>query len=122
MVDDAKAYVLKKDGEQQNYMLSREQLKFLRASDSAVPWLYGMPKVHKKDCPVREISSAVGSCGHDLAAALIASYVRDGDDFVEMIQQKLSRFKRAARKGGKMVSLDIKAMFPNIPMEEALKV
>ncbi|CAM9778342.1 unnamed protein product, partial [Heterosigma akashiwo] len=85
-----------------------------------------MPKVHKKDCPVREISSAVGSPGHDLSAALskllmpmvgkTRTYVRDGYHFVELIQQRWSR------RVDRMVSLDISAMFPNIPMAEALEV
>ncbi|CAM9756096.1 unnamed protein product [Heterosigma akashiwo] len=69
---------------------SRESgaVEVFKASEPSVPWLYGMPKVHKKDCPVREISSAVGSSGHDLAAALskllmpmvgkTRTYVRDG--------------------------------------------
>ncbi|CAM9832066.1 unnamed protein product, partial [Heterosigma akashiwo] len=121
---------------QHDYVISRAQLKFFKASEPSVPWLYGMPKVHKKDCPVREISSAVGSSGHDLAAALskllmpmvgrTRTYVRDGYHFVELIQQRWSRFAMAARRRGgrvgRMVSLDISAMFPNIPMAEALEV
>ena len=94
-------------------MISRAQLKFFKASEPSVPWLYGMPKVHKKDCPVREISSAVGSAGHDLAAALskllmpmvgkTRTYVRDGYHFVELIQQRWSRFAMAARRRGRRV-------------------
>ncbi|CAM9382875.1 unnamed protein product, partial [Heterosigma akashiwo] len=117
-------------------MIMKDAEASLLASEPSVPWLYGMPKVHKKDCPVREISSAVGSSGHDLAAALskllmpmvgkTRTYVRDGYHFVELIQQRWSRFSMAARRawetGWRMVSLDISAMFPNIPMAEALEV
>mmetsp|Transcript_10662 Transcript_10662/g.18836 ORF Transcript_10662/g.18836 Transcript_10662/m.18836 type:complete len:305 (-) Transcript_10662:334-1248(-) len=136
IMKDAEAYAASSKGEQHDYVISRAQLKFFKASEPSVPWLYGMPKVHKKDCPVREISSAVGSSGHDLAAALskllmpmvgkTRTYVRDGYHFVELIQQRWSRFSMAARRRGRrvgrMVSLDISAMFPNIPMAEALEV
>ncbi|CAM9317636.1 unnamed protein product [Heterosigma akashiwo] len=54
------------------------------------------------------------------------TYVRDGYHFVELIQQRWSRFSMAARRrwetGWRMVSLDISAMFPNIPMAEALEL
>ncbi|CAM9853960.1 unnamed protein product, partial [Heterosigma akashiwo] len=117
--------------EQHDYVINRAQLKFFKASEPSVPWLYGMPKVHKKDCPVREIASAVGSSGHDLAAALskllmpmvgkTRTYVRNGYHFVELIQFAMAARRRGGRVG-RMVSLDISAMFPNIPMAEALEL
>ena len=57
-----------------------------------------------------------------------SAYVRDGYHFVELIQQRWSRFAMAAwQRGGRvcrMVSLDMSAtMFPtNIHMAEALEV
>jgi hypothetical protein len=113
--------------EKHENFLSREHLWKYKTSDATSPWLYGLIKVHKSDMPLREIASAVGSPGHDLmkAVSLIlqplvgnaASFVKDGYHFISLL-----RSERFSKKQGFMVSLDIKALFPSLPMEKALQI
>ena len=41
--------------------ITKQQYYFLRNSDSCAPRLYGLPKVHKKDFPMRPIISFINS-------------------------------------------------------------
>ena len=47
-------------------ILSREDLWKYKCSDSYPPFLDGLGKIHKDGVPLREISRAVGSPGHEL--------------------------------------------------------
>jgi hypothetical protein len=110
-----------------NLLLRRKDLWKYKTSDAPAPWLYGLIKVHKSDMPLREISSATDSPGHELMGVISSvlqplvgkksSFVKDGYHFVSIL--KSERFKR---KNGIMVSLDITALFPSLPMKKALEI
>ena len=107
--------------------LDRHFLHYLKRTDCYAPWLHGDTKIHKEGEPLREITDATESAGHDLAKALVPvleplvgkrrSHVRDGYHFMDQLNS--GRFSK--HKGNSILgSLDIKAMFPSIIMPEAL--
>ena len=98
-----------------------------KGSDSSTPWEHGLLKVHKQEHPLREISNAVDSPGHDLMkkvsqvlqplAGNTRTFVKDGYHFVSIL--KSGKFKK---KKGFMVSFDVRALFPSLPMKKALDI
>ena len=108
-------------------ILDRKDLYRFKSSDSSIPWLYGLIKIHKPDQPLREISSAVDLPGHELMKKVSQllqplvgkekTFVKDGYHFVDMLKSRFYMHKR-----GFQVSLDVTALFPSLPMEEALGI
>ena len=48
----------------------RHDLSSLHVSGSLPSKLYGLPKVHKQQIPMRPVLSTIGSCNHTLAKVL----------------------------------------------------
>ena len=60
---------LKKNG-----LLLPSVYKAIRPTESLRPQLYGLPKTHKEDLPLRPILSMIGSAQHSARALLILSH------------------------------------------------
>jgi hypothetical protein len=110
---------------QDNY-ISKEVYDNIRPSGSQRPKLYGLPKTHKPNCPLRPILSMVGSPQHGIAKFLISvlspvldkfsqHIVKDSFSFVQSLQT-LSSNKNI------MCSFDIKSLFTNVPLAEVLQI
>lgn len=95
-----------------------------REKSSRFPKLYGLPKIHKKEIPLRPIVSSIGSPLQSLSKYLAKclqpavekadSFVKNSEHFVKIIEsQKLD-------KNDILVSFDIVSLFTNIPINEAL--
>ena len=86
--------------------------------------MYGLPKIHKKDLPLRPIVSGNGSvfenCAKHLALVLNSvkgknpHSIKNSIDFVEKIKDL------EVPPGYKMVSFDVSALFTSIPIDLAL--
>ena len=98
----------------------------LRSTHGVAPQLYGLPKIHKPEVPMRPIVSCIGSPTYKLAKELTRiisplagnnfAYVKDSGDFVEKIRNmQLS-------ENDILVSFDVKSLFTQVPIEEALEV
>ena len=107
-------------------ILSKEIYDTIRPKGSQRPKLYGLPKTHKTNCPLRPILSMVGSPQHSIAKFLISvltpvldkfskHVVKDSFDFVKSLRS-LSSDKTV------MCSFDIKSLFTNVPLVEVLKI
>ena len=78
-----------------NQKITQGECFNLKSSDAHAPRLYGQPKVHKPDIPLRPIVSFIGSPTYALSkkivnilAPLVGNtefHVRDSSDFVESI-------------------------------------
>ena len=98
----------------------------LRTTHSVAPQLYGLPKIHKENTPMRPIVSCIGSPTYKVAKSLAriispltgktSSFVRDSGDFVQKIQD----FQMSS--DDRLVSFDVKSLFTKVPIEEALEV
>jgi len=95
-------------------------------TDSRPPKLYGLPKIHKPQVPLRPIVSCIGSPTYQLLkhiAKLITplsgqtpSFVKNSEHFVEFVKDIELRSNEV------MVSFDVKSLFTNVPVDEAIEV
>ena len=90
----------------------------------SLPYFYGIPKVHKEGCPLRPIVATCNSPQSKLSSWLahyLSSYLGvfspahllHSLDFVE-------RMKSLGNRQGKMISLDVTALFTNVPLDFVL--
>lgn len=104
-----------------------DKLKKRLTPDSEItPRIYGAPKVHKKDVPLRPIVNTIGSPTYELTkyvASILAplvgktsSYIKDSNQFVNFIKNT------TLDPEDKMVSFDVVQGFAKIPLDEAIQV
>ncbi|CAF1444202.1 unnamed protein product [Adineta steineri] len=88
--------------------------------------LYGLPKIHKDDIPLRPVLSSIGTYNYGLARALkvmISSMlqneavIKDTFQFADDLKSISKGFSRY-----KMVSFDITSLYTNIPIDETIKL
>ena len=95
-------------------------------NSSPAPRFYGLPKIHKANCPMHPIVSASGTATYQLAkfltkilqryTGITPTFVKDSKGF--------SEYLRSVEIGTneELVSLDISALFTSIPVPTALEV
>ena len=109
-----------------NKELSQENFELIRPVGSIRPRLYGVPKLHKKDIPLRPILSMVKSPQHQIARFLnkllepvlqhFSKYiVKDSFKFVDEL-------KLLKARGTFLSSFDVKSLFTNVPLNEVIHV
>ena len=110
---------LKADG-----VLNDSVYKMLFASGSKPGILYGLPKVHKEDYPLRPIMSAIGTFNYKLSKFLVPALaaittsqytVRDSFTFAKEICDL--KYGRCV-----MASFDVKSLFTNVPLSETINI
>jgi len=100
--------------------------KRLTPDNEITPRIYGAPKVHKKEVPLRPIVNTIGSPTYELAkyvASILAplvgktsSYIKDSNQFVNFIKNT------TVDPEDKLVSFDVVQLFTKIPLDEAIQV
>ena len=105
--------------------INESAYKRLYATWAVTPKYYGLPKVHKKDIPLRPIVSSTGSVAYGTAKELSRIlkplvgrspyHVKNNQDFIHSLDE--IRLKPEER----MVSFDVKVLFTSIPIQPALK-
>ena len=94
----------------------------LRSSAAGVPRLYGLPKVHKPDIPLRPIVSFVSSPSQFLASLLSPivglsdSHVRNSQQFAQFITIQNVPDSEV------LVSFDAVSLFSRVPASQAIQV
>ena len=97
-------------------------------SGSLRPRLHGLPKVHKKDVPLRPILTMVGSSQHALAKYLAAvidlvlqlystNWIKDSFTFAKEMQDLQMHPKETF-----LCSFDIRSLFTNVPLGETIQI
>ena len=87
--------------------------------------LYGLPKIHKPNCPIRPILSAIKTPSYNLAKFLIplinkwsTNEYTTKDTF--HFTSEITNFPNANKYI--MASFDIKSLFTNVPLRETIEV
>jgi hypothetical protein len=103
-----------------------KEYNHLVTSGSSIPVLYCTVKVHKRNFPLRPIVSMCNAPNYKLAGYLAnmlnecrdksASYIKDSFQFAENIK------KMNIHQDEIMVSFDVQSLYPNVPVEEAIKI
>ena len=109
-------------------ILARDVYDRVRPTGSQRPRMYGLPKTHKEDIPLRPILSMIGSSQHELAkwlaeilAPVLKLYsshsVKDSFTFANFIQNcNLEPTKTF------LCSFDISSLFTNVPLDETIEI
>ena len=108
------------------YELPTQLYRRLKPTGSKPPLFYGLPKIHKVDIPLRPIVASIGSPSYSLSkyiASMISplagktdSFIKDSAHFVDLVKDiKLSEDEI-------MISFDVKSLFTNVPITEAVEV
>ena len=90
------------------------------------PRMRELPKLHKDGIPLRPITSGIGSAPHRLAkllakplsknlGAISDAHLRNSDDLIE-------RLKNADLTDKYLASFDVKSLFTNVPVDDALRI
>ena len=106
--------------------ISETTYKKLYPTGATTPTYYGLPKVHKKDTPLRPIVSSIGSVAYETAKELSrilkplvgrsTHHVRNKNDFIQSIEEVKVETEEC------MMSYDVKALFPSIPIQHTLNI
>ena len=97
----------------------------IRPKHKQPPRIYGQPKIHKPNVPLRPIVSCINTFAYDLSAHLAdilspltgkSEYaVTNSANFVNTINHERIQEKEI------MVSFDVESLFTNVPIEDAVK-
>ena len=104
-----------------------EQLyKKMYSTGAVAPKFYGLPKIHKRDIPLRPIVSSRGSINYEVAKELSRTlrplvgksphHIKNTDDFVEQVRGiKLQPTES-------ITSYDVSALFTSVSIESAITI
>ncbi|XP_054259833.1 uncharacterized protein LOC128984527 [Macrosteles quadrilineatus] len=105
---------------------SDKQRTRLTPHHSKIPHMYGLPKIHKPNVPLRPIVSSRDSACRELSKVLLDilkplvgntdSFIKNSKDFVEKSKSIV------LADTDKLVSFDVESLFTNVPVSETLKI
>ena len=103
---------------EQEKHITKTLMNRLKPTASRPPKLYGLPKIHKSDVPLRPIVSCIGSPTYQLVKHVTSSitqltgqtssFVKNSRHFVEMMEEE------RLLDGETMVSFDVKSLFTRV--------
>jgi hypothetical protein len=87
--------------------------------------LYGLPKVHKENLPIRPIISAIGTYNYNLAKWLdeiIKPFVDESKYLLKDTFDFVNKVKLLNNTEVGMGSFDVESLFTNVPLEETIDI
>jgi predicted GIY-YIG superfamily endonuclease len=111
---------LKKEGKLENQIYKR-----VYPCGSRAGVMYGLPKVHKRDVPVRPIISAVRTYSYGLAKYLdeiLKPLTKNRDFMLKDTFDFVNRVSSINNSTKTMVSYDVESLFTNIPIKETIEI
>ena len=106
------------------HLMDRNTRLKLVPSQNRPPQMYGLPKIHKPDRPMRPIVSSIGSPTYYLAKELtqiLSPLVGNSPHHITNSSQ-FAQLNAGTSVGesDKMVSFDVKSLFTRVPVKEAV--
>ncbi|XP_072030659.1 uncharacterized protein [Amphiura filiformis] len=106
--------------------VDKKKASHLTPKHTVSPRIYGLPKIHKENMPLRPIVSSINSPCYNLAKHLAdiltplsgkgTSYIKNSQHFVEKAGQI------PIEPGDLLVSFDVVSLFTNVPIDDASKI
>lgn len=105
--------------------LTEQEYRYIKPVGSIPARLYGLPKVHKENIPLRPIVSCIQSYNYRLGKFLAgiikpirgSTYsLKNTDAFVKFLKENTSL------SINKMISFDIESLFTNIPVDRTIDI
>lgn len=105
--------------------ISEKTARFLTCQNPKIPYFYGLPKIHKEECPPlpRPIVYGRGSILEPLAKFIdsflqtfiseIPTYIKDTTHFIKVVEHV------PIPKGAVLILMDVNSLYTNIPHEAA---
>lgn len=117
-------YILKLHNDK---IIEKEIYWKIRSTCSSYATMYGQPKIHKSNYPLRPIISSIGAYNHDLSKHLYHiiknnrpsqsfSYIKDSFEFVK----KIIGIEDSSNQV--MISFDVDNLYTNVPVNEAIEM
>ena len=109
-------------------LISKETYELTRPIGSQRPKLYGLPKTHKNDIPLRPILSMTKSPQSNLSTFLVSVLQPVLDKFSKHLVPDLFTFVNEHKSlnlcqpNSFMVSFEIKSLFTNVPLDKVLSI
>ena len=99
--------------------LSPEDYQRIRPTSTTIPTLYGLPKIHKDNNPMRPFLSSIGSYNHECAAWLseILTPLRQHTSVVKDTFDFLNDISGLSINNKVMASFDVRSLLTNIPVQ-----
>ena len=114
------------------YLLQLKQKKAIdqqfhdkvRPSGSQPARLYGLPKVHKPNHPLRPICSSIGSYNYRLASELasILSPFASNDYTIKNTFDFVKELQTLSAENAYLCSFDVTSLFTNIPLNQTIEI
>ena len=99
--------------------------KSICMTEAVPPRLYGLPKIHKTDVPLRPIVSAIGSATYHIAkylASLLQPHIGKSDTHVKDSTHFLQKIGDLhLEPEDQLISLDVVSLFTRVPIEDSIK-
>ncbi|XP_053686394.1 uncharacterized protein LOC128735938 [Sabethes cyaneus] len=96
----------------------------LKMSSSEPPRIYGLPKIHKENRPLRPVVSTIGSATYNLAKMLTDAISSTVGQTIHHVRNSFEFANEITREefptDGILFSLDVKSLYTNVPIELAL--
>ena len=100
--------------------------KKLHPTGAGVPKFYGLPKIHKRETPLRPIVSSIGAVSYQTSKELarILSPLVGRSPYHVHNNQDLLEDLRSIKLGKEecLMSFDVKALFTSVPIEPAIRI
>ncbi|BHF72925.1 Histone-lysine N-methyltransferase setd1b [Sparganum proliferum] len=103
--------------------LSGEIAKYLKQTEPTIARIYGLPKVHKPEVPLRPIVSLIGTPNYKISKWLfhkLHPFTRNCETSIENSTEFLKKLKGITVSSDEiMVSFDVASLFTSIPLDLA---
>jgi hypothetical protein len=105
-----------------NSNLDERTKKRLTPNNEITPRIYGLPKIHKQDVPLRPIVNTIGSPTYELAkhvAKILSPLVGHTDSFIKVSNDFINIIKNEKVI---LISFDVVSLFTKTPLDEAIQI
>ena len=104
--------------------ISEDQKNKLRSTGSQPGIIYGLPKIHKKDTPLRPILSTIGTPNYNMSKFLVTklAHLAESDLMVKDSFSFVNEIRSIDNNNYHMASFDIRSLFTNIPLNETCDI